>query len=237
MKLLAATVLSLSLVASASAHAQTITITRSGSQPSRQGPAENFTGSVRVEAPFGPNAPARTSGALVTFEPSARSAWHSHPLGQTLIVTAGIGLVQQWGDPIDEIRQGDIVWIPPNQKHWHGASPDSAMAHIAIVEQLDGKSTEWMEKVSDAQYGAPVRARESSSVAPASSAAATAHPTPATIDRRLLSEAGRSHRQSPVWRGVGTSATLAAGPQPRDRQRTDCNEPSRSAPISPRQSP
>lgn len=176
MKLLATAILSLSLLTSASA--QTISIARSGSQPSRPGPVENFTGSVRVEAPFGPNAPSRTSGALVTFEPGARSAWHSHPLGQTLIVTAGIGRVQQWGGPIDEIRPGDVVWIPPNQKHWHGASPDSSMAHIAILEQLDGKSTEWMEKVSDAQYGAPVRGRESS-------AAASAEPTPA---QRLIGD-------------------------------------------------
>jgi 4-carboxymuconolactone decarboxylase len=168
MKLLVTTVLSLSLLTPLSA--QTITITRSGSQPSRQGPAENFTGSVRVDAPFGPNAPSRTSGALVTFQPGARSAWHAHPLGQTLIVTDGIGRVQQWGGPIDEIRPGDVVWIPPNQKHWHGAAPNSSMAHIAIVEQLDGKSTDWMEKVSDAQY-------QQSSAAPASSVAASAEPT------------------------------------------------------------
>jgi len=167
MKLLGTTLLSLSLLAPLSA--QTISIARSGSQPSRQGPAENFTGSVRVEAPFGPNSPSRTSGALVTFQPGARSAWHTHPLGQTLIVTEGTGRVQQWGGPIDEIRPGDVVWIPPNQKHWHGASPNSGMAHIAIVEQLDGKSTDWMEKVSDAQYGAPVRGQEP--------AAASAQPT------------------------------------------------------------
>jgi len=167
MKLPAAIVLSFSLVASVSG--QTITIARSGSQPSRPGPAENFTGSVRVDSPFQASDPARVSGGLVTFEPGARSAWHSHPLGQTLIVTAGIGRVQQWGGPIDEIRQGDVVWIPPNQKHWHGASPNSSMAHIAIVEQLDGRSTDWMEKVSDAQYGAPVRGQEP--------AAASAQPT------------------------------------------------------------
>ncbi len=136
-----------------------IRIMRSGSQPSRQGPAENFTGSVRVDPLFQANAPARASGALVTFEPSARTAWHTHPLGQILIVTAGTGRVQRWGDPIEEIRKGDVVWIPPGQKHWHGARPNSSMAHIAIVEQLDGKSVEWMEKVSDAQYSEPVRAR------------------------------------------------------------------------------
>jgi 4-carboxymuconolactone decarboxylase len=93
----------------------------------------------------------------VTFEPGARTAWHAHPLGQTLVVTSGIGRVQRWGDAIDEMRQGDIVWIPPGQKHWHGAAPNSAMTHVAIVEQLDGKSVDWMEKVSDPQYGAPLR--------------------------------------------------------------------------------
>lgn len=167
MKLLAAMVMSLSLLASASAQdSQTIKITRSGSQPSRQGPAENFTGSVRVDPLFQANAPARTSGSLVTFELGARTAWHTHPLGQVLIVTAGTGRVQRWGDPVDEIRQGDVVWIPPGQKHWHGAAPNSSMAHIAIVEMLDGKSVEWMEKVSDAQYSAPLRAQGPATPAP-----------------------------------------------------------------------
>ena len=172
MKLLAVTALSLSLFASAFAQpnqkgatftpdrdSRMIKITRRDSQPSRQGPAENFTGSVRVDPLFQANAPARTSGSLVMFEPGARSAWHTHPLGQVLIVTAGTGRVQRWGDPVDEIRQGDVVWIPPGQKHWHGAAPRSSMAHIAIVEALDGKAVEWMEKVSDAQYGTPVRAQ------------------------------------------------------------------------------
>ena len=186
MKLLAATVMSLSLLASASAQtnqagadlgtgaaqtgsvqdSQTIKITRSGSQPSRQGPAENFTGSVRIDTQFQANAPARTSGARVTFEPGARTAWHTHPLGQTLIVMAGVGRVQLWGGPVEEIRQGDVVWIPPGQKHWHGTSPNSSMAHIAIVEMLDGKSADWMEKVSDAQYGAPVRPQGPATPAP-----------------------------------------------------------------------
>jgi 4-carboxymuconolactone decarboxylase len=142
---------------------EAIRITRSGSQPSRQGPAESFTGSVRLDLLFQPNPPARAVGALVTFEPGARTAWHTHPLGQILIVTAGTGRVQRWGDPVEEIRQGDVVWIPPGQKHWHGAAPNSSMAHIAIVEQLDGKAVDWMEKVSDAHYGAPLRAQEASS--------------------------------------------------------------------------
>ena len=142
---------------------EAIKIWRNASRPSRQGPAEHFTGSVHVDPLFEATAPARASGALVTFEPGARTAWHTHPLGQILIVTAGMGRVQRWGDPIEEIRQGDVVWIPPGQKHWHGAAPNGSMAHIGIVEQLDGKTVDWMEKVSDAQYGAPVEAQEASS--------------------------------------------------------------------------
>ena len=135
---------------------QMIRITRSGSQPAQTAPLENFTGAARIDSPFQGTAPARVYGARVTFEPGARTAWHTHVLGQTLIVTAGTGRVQRWGDAVEEIRQGDIVWIPPGQKHWHGAAPDTAMTHVAVVEQLDGKSTEWMEKVTDAQYAAPL---------------------------------------------------------------------------------
>jgi quercetin dioxygenase-like cupin family protein len=123
-----------------------------GSQPSGTGPAEYFTGAVRIDPLFQPPAPARALGASVTFEPGARTAWHAHPIGQTLIVTAGCGLVQRWGGPIEEIRSGDVVWISPDEKHWHGASPNTAMTHIAIVEARDGKSADWMEKVSDEQY-------------------------------------------------------------------------------------
>lgn len=129
-----------------------IRITRSSSQAPQQAPADNFTGSARIDSSFQGTAPARVYGARVTFEAGARTAWHTHVLGQTLIVTAGTGLVQRWGDPIEEIRQGDIVWIPPGQKHWHGAAPKTGMTHIAIVERLDGKSTDWMEKVTDEQY-------------------------------------------------------------------------------------
>ena len=127
-------------------------ITRSGSQPSAKGPAEWFTGSVRIDSPFQRSSPARAGGAIVTFEPAARTAWHTHPLGQTLIVTAGLGLIQSWGGPIEQIRPGDVVWCPPGEKHWHGATPTTAMTHIAILERLDGKNVEWMEKVSDEQY-------------------------------------------------------------------------------------
>jgi quercetin dioxygenase-like cupin family protein len=172
MKLITATVMSLFLLASASANAdqagatsgsgavpvassegsQTISITRSGSQPSAKGQAEYFTGTVRIEPLFKANDPSRTSVSLVTFDPGARTAWHSHPLGQILIVTAGFGWVQQWGGQIEEIRQGDVVRIPPGLKHWHGATVTTAMTHISIVEHLDGKTADWMEKVSDEQY-------------------------------------------------------------------------------------
>ena len=127
-------------------------IKRSGSQPSGKGPAEYFTGTVRIDPLFNPPAPARAFGASVTFEPGARTAWHTHPLGQTLIVTAGCGRVQRWGEPAGEIRPGDVVWIAPAEKHWHGAAPTTAMTHIAIQEQLDGKAADWMEQVGDEQY-------------------------------------------------------------------------------------
>jgi len=129
-------------------------IKRSGSQPSGKGPAEWFTGTVRIDPLFNPPEPARAFGAAVTFEPGARTAWHAHPLGQTLIVTAGSGRVQRWAGPVEEIRPGDVVWIPPGVKHWHGAAPTTAMTHIAIQEQVGGTAAEWMEKVSDEQYDA-----------------------------------------------------------------------------------
>ena len=128
-------------------------ITRSGSQASRKGPAEYFTGTVRVDPLFEAADPARVVGASVTFEPGARTAWHTHPLGQTLIVTAGSGRARRWGGPIEEIRPGDVIWFAPGEKHWHGASATTAMTHIAIQERLDGKTVDWMEKVSDEQYG------------------------------------------------------------------------------------
>jgi quercetin dioxygenase-like cupin family protein len=129
-------------------------IKRSGSQPSAKGPADWFTGTVRIDPLFSAPEPARVAGASVTFEPGARTAWHTHPLGQTLVVTSGLGLVQQWGSPVQEIRPGDVVWIPPGVKHWHGAAPTTAMTHTAIQEHLDGKVVNWLEKVSDEQYGA-----------------------------------------------------------------------------------
>jgi quercetin dioxygenase-like cupin family protein len=128
-------------------------MTKSGSQPSAKGPVDWFTGSVRIDSRFQREAPARIGGATVTFEPGARTAWHTHPLGQTLLVTSGCGRVQRDGGPIEEIRAGDIVWFAPGERHWHGASPTTAMTHIAIAEMLDGKAVEWMEHVTDEQYG------------------------------------------------------------------------------------
>ena len=170
MKVLAATFILLTLLASSASRAQTsaakvptsssIKIAHSDSLESDKGPAENFTGSVHVEQLSPAHDPSRVSAGQVTFEPGARTAWHTHPLGQTLIVTAGTGWIQQWGGPIEEIRQRDVVWIPPGTKHWHGATANTSMTHIAIQEQLDGKRVEWMEKVSDEQYESPKTASE-----------------------------------------------------------------------------
>jgi len=127
-------------------------IKRSGSQPSTRGSVEYFTGAVRIDPLFETPEPARVRGANVTFEPGTRTAWHAHPLGQTLIVTSGLGWAQCWGGPIEEIRRGDVVWFPPGAKHWHGATPALAMTHIAIQEALNGKVVDWLEQVSDEQY-------------------------------------------------------------------------------------
>lgn len=176
---LAAAIIAMVLAASASAQssskavgaaadvddARTIAIARRGSQPAQTMPSDHFTGTVRVDPLFQPVAPSRAWGAAVTFEPGARTAWHTHPLGQVLIVTSGVGRVQQWGGPVDEIRTGDVVWIPPGVKHWHGASPSESMTHIGIVEMLDGKSADWLESVTDAQYAAPLRAQSSATPA------------------------------------------------------------------------
>ena len=127
-------------------------IQKNGSNPSKQAPEQYFTGTVRIDAPFKAEEPGRVEGAYVTFEPGARTAWHTHTLGQTLVVMAGLGRVQREGGPVEEIRAGDVVWFAAGEKHWHGASPTTAMTHLAIVENLDGKNTEWLEKVSDVQY-------------------------------------------------------------------------------------
>ena len=128
-------------------------IHRNGSRPSGKGPADYFTGTVRVDPLFEASEPARVRGACVTFEPGARTAWHTHPLGQTLIVISGAGRAQRWDGPVEEIRPGDVIWFAPGEKHWHGAGPTTAMTHFAIQEALDGKAVEWLEKVRDDQYG------------------------------------------------------------------------------------
>jgi quercetin dioxygenase-like cupin family protein len=129
-------------------------IKRTGSRPSGKAPADYFTGAVRIDPLIQAPDPARVVAVNVTFEPGARTAWHTHPLGQTVIVTSGCGWAQRWGGPVEEIRPGDVVWFPPGEKHWHGATATTAMTHIAIQEQLDGKSADWMEEVSDEQYRA-----------------------------------------------------------------------------------
>jgi 4-carboxymuconolactone decarboxylase len=164
MKPIALRLVALSLASSAPARAQDagLAITRAAARPSSIAPVEDFTGMARVQRLFDTTAAMRAYGASVSFEAGARTAWHTHHRGQVLIVTEGVGRVQRWGDAVEEIRPGDVVRIPPGVKHWHGAAPASAMTHIAIVEHQGGMSTTWMEKVSDAQYGAPVRAQETS---------------------------------------------------------------------------
>jgi 4-carboxymuconolactone decarboxylase len=177
-------------------------ITRSAAQPSQKGPAEYFTGTVRIDPLFRATDPPRSSGAYVTFEPCGRSAWHTHPLGQILIVTAGVGRVQRWGGPIEEIQAGDVVWTPPNVKHWHGASPTTSMTHLAITEQLDGKNVDWMEKVTDEQYGAP-----------ANPAANTSPAIPAPDDVRTVAPALARYREAVLLGDLWKRPDLS----PRDR--------------------
>jgi 4-carboxymuconolactone decarboxylase len=155
MKALIATAAMILMLASASLEANepTVTVIRAGSQPSSRAPEQYFTGSVRRDPLFPVTPPSRLVGGSITFEAGARSAWHTHPLGQILIVTAGAGRVQQWDGSVQEIRPGDVVRIPPGVKHWHGAAPTTAMTHIALTEELDGTNTDWLEKVSDEQYG------------------------------------------------------------------------------------
>ena len=187
MKHIAITLVGLALAWPTPARAQdtgALVITRAASRPSRVAPAANFTGTARVQPLFDTTAATRAFGASVAFEAGARTAWHAHPRGQVLIVTEGVGRVQRWGAPVEEVRPGDVVRIPPNVKHWHGAAPTTAMTHVAIVEYLGGRSTDWMEQVSAAQYGAPVGARE----APADPARGAAAGTEPTAAQRLMGD-------------------------------------------------
>ena len=184
MILFTAMLAAVALLAAASADAQSLVITRGGSRPVRPAPAENFTGTARVEMLFGAVDPSHASGGSVTFEPGARTAWHSHARGQILIVTAGTGRVQRWGDPIEEIRAGDVVRIPAGQKHWHGASPQASMTHLAITEHRDGARVQWMEPVSDEQYnGAPSEAPGQNQGQSAQQASASTRPQGTTARR------------------------------------------------------
>jgi len=203
MKQLAAAALALSMLPPVAAAEAELHISRSGSRTLNTAPAQNFTGRVQVEMLHTPDGPERTSAGTVSFSPGARTAWHTHPLGQTLIVTSGVGRVQRWGGAIEEIRAGDVVHIPPGVKHWHGAAPGSAMTHIAITEARDGKAVDWLEQVADAQYGA----------LPPTAAAAPAQPSQA---QRLLGDVAPKLAQltddvlfGDVWARPGLS--------PRDR--------------------
>lgn len=216
-----ATLTSLALLGASSMEAQTLAITRGGARPVNPGPAENFTGAARIERLFEAIDPSHASGGTVTFDPGARTAWHSHPRGQILIITAGTGRVQRWGDPIEEVRTGDVVRIPAGQKHWHGASPASSMAHIAISEHRDGTTVQWMEKVSDEQYnGGPAQPPP-----PASAPRGTSRPSgpvqqriapglASLTDEVLFGEVWRRPELSPRDRSLVTISVLIATGKP-----------------------
>jgi 4-carboxymuconolactone decarboxylase len=210
------------LLAAASTEAQTVVITRGGSRPVSPAPAENFTGAARVEPLFEALDTSHAAGGSVTFEPGARSAWHSHPAGQILIVTAGTGRVQQWGRPLEEIRAGDVVRIPPDTKHWHGASPRAAMTHIAITGRRDGTSVQWMEKVTDEQYNAAPRNPEPQPAKPQQGDTRPSGPVQQTIapglatltDEVLFGDVWRRPELSPRDRSLVTISVLIATGKP-----------------------
>ena len=211
-----ATLALLSIIGPASLAAQELTITRAGSRTVRPGPAANFTGEVRVDMLFEAVAPAHASGGSVTFAPGARTAWHTHPRGQVLIITAGTGRVQRWGDAIVEVHAGDVVRIPPGLKHWHGAAPQSSMTHIAITEPVNGSAVEWFEKVSDEQYGAQRSGQEAVAAAQAPSRMSgplqqkIAPGLAALTDDVLFGDVWRRPELSPRDRSLVTIAVLIA---------------------------
>ena len=212
----------MTLLASAVTEAQTLTITRAGSRPVRQAPAENFTGAARVEMLFETLDPLHASAGSVTFEPGARTAWHAHPAGQILIVTAGTGRVQRWGDRIEEIRMGDVVTIPAGQKHWHGAAPQASMTHIAITEPRQGTNVEWMEKVTDEQYSAAPAGSEPQPSKPQQTTARPSGPVQQRIapglarltDDVLFGDVWRRPELSPRDRSLVTISVLIATGKP-----------------------
>jgi len=219
MNLFTAMFMTIALLASTSMEAQTMAITRAGSRPVRPGPMEHFTGSVRVEMLFDALDPSQASGGSVTFEPGARTAWHSHPRGQILIVMAGIGRVQRWGEPMEEIRTGDVVRIPAGQKHWHGASPQASMTHIAITEHRDGTAVEWMEKVTDEQYNAAPQpqpaAQPPGATRPSGPLQQKLAPGLATLtDEVLFGDVWRRPELSPRDRSLVTISVLIATGKP-----------------------
>jgi 4-carboxymuconolactone decarboxylase len=218
MNLFTAMFTTMALLASTSTEAQTMVITRAGSRPVRPAPAEHFTGAVRVEMLFEALDPSHASGGSVTFEPGARTAWHSHPRGQILIVTAGTGRVQRWDDPIEEIRSGDVVRIPAGQKHWHGASPHASMTHIAITEQRDGTTVQWMEQVSDEQYNAspqPQPAMQQGTTRPSGELQQRIAPGLAALtDEVLFGDVWRRPELSPRDRSLVTISVLIATGKP-----------------------
>lgn len=212
----------MTLLASAVTEAQTLTITRGGSRPVRQAPAENFTGAARVEMLFETLDPLHASAGSVTFEPGARTAWHAHPAGQILIVTAGTGRVQRWGDRIEEIRMGDVVTIPAGQKHWHGAAPQASMTHISITEPRQGTNVEWMEKVTDEQYSAAPAGSEPQPSKPQQTTARPSGPVQQRIapglarltDDVLFGDVWRRPELSPRDRSLVTISVLIATGKP-----------------------
>src|SRR5687768_9552244 len=222
MKQLTAMMTTAALLTPASTNAQTLVITRGGSRAASPAPADNFTGGVRVEALFESLDPSHASGGSVTFEPGARTAWHSHPRGQILIVTEGIGRVQRWGDPIEEIRQGDVVRIPAGEKHWHGAAPQASMTHIAITEHRDGTRVQWMEKVSDEQYNAvppgsqprPASAQQGTAGASGALQQKIAPGLAVLTDEVLFGDVWRRPELSPRDRSLVTVSVLIATGKP-----------------------
>ena len=217
-----AMLMTITLLASAVTEAQTLTITRGGSRPVRQAPTENFTGVARVEILFETLSPLHASAGSVTFEPGARTAWHSHPAGQVLFVTAGIGRVQRWGDRIEEIRTGDVVRIPAGQKHWHGASPHASMTHIAITEPREGTNVHWMEKVTDEQYSAAPAGSEPQTSKPQQTTARPSGPVQQRLapglavltDDVLFGDVWRRPELSPRDRSLVTISVLIATGKP-----------------------